>query len=195
VLGSALYTLCDGKTSPASKTSAKKAPAKLSGGKREARPHRQISLPDLDQPQRLSHRRGYVPLTRRGIPLLQSQRAESCALIFMIGITGIGTSSTSAPAKLTRATTIPLAPNDFVPNANGKDPEQVNQRYHLRGNGEWTYQPDLRELQSNGADIFRINSANVMTTMSRRGRSDCKCSISTDGRNWSECRCRTRSKK
>src|SRR5947208_7389715 len=52
-----------------------------------------------------------------------------------------------------------LAPEYFVPNANGKDPEKVNERYHLRGNGEWTYRPDLRELQTSGSAMFRINSA------------------------------------
>ena len=48
----------------------------------------------------------------------------------------------------------PLAAQYFVPNANGKDPEKVNERYRLRGNGEWIYRPDLRELQTNGAAIF-----------------------------------------
>jgi hypothetical protein len=71
----------------------------------------------------------------------------------------------------------------FVPNTNGKDPESVNPRYRLRGNGEWIYRPDLRELQANGAAIFRINSANVMTSMQIEGDS-IKCSISPDGRYW-----------
>src|SRR5688572_20675805 len=39
-------------------------------------------------------------------------------------------------------------PDFFVPNANGKDPELVNPRYRLRGNGEWEFRPDLRDLKS-----------------------------------------------
>jgi len=31
----------------------------------------------------------------------------------------------------------------YVPNPNGKDPEKLNPRYRLRGNGVWTFKPDL----------------------------------------------------
>lgn len=34
-------------------------------------------------------------------------------------------------------------PAYYVPNANGKDPEAVNPRYHIRGNGRWMWRPAL----------------------------------------------------
>ncbi len=80
-------------------------------------------------------------------------------------------------------------PEYFVPN-NGKDPESVNERYRIRGNGVWVFQPGLtptefersmerasniRALASGGLQpvkpqmpaeaIFKINSANVTTSM------------------------------
>ncbi|PYK99977.1 MAG: hypothetical protein DME19_06645 [Verrucomicrobia bacterium] len=33
------------------------------------------------------------------------------------------------------------APEFFAPNDNGKDPEAANERYHVRGNGVWTFKP------------------------------------------------------
>jgi hypothetical protein len=77
----------------------------------------------------------------------------------------------------------PLAPEDFVPNAKGKDPELVNKRYNLRGNGQWIYRPDLKELGATGTAIFKINSANVMTSIAIDG-DPIKCSISRDGQQW-----------
>src|SRR2546423_7694489 len=35
------------------------------------------------------------------------------------------------------------SPEYYVPNGS-KDPEAANSRYHLRGNGTWTYKPSLR---------------------------------------------------
>lgn len=79
----------------------------------------------------------------------------------------------------------------YVPNVNGKDPEKVNPRYHLRGNGVWTFKPRLtagefgkvvhsssriHAVQPEGlaADtagmpgevIFKVQSANVTTSQS-----------------------------
>src|SRR5687768_5148888 len=74
----------------------------------------------------------------------------------------------------------------IVPNANGKDPEKLNARYRLRGNGVWTFRPStsasdwrsqvhsaeniaadeggLRAEQSLlGHVIYKIGSANVTT--------------------------------
>ncbi len=52
------------------------------------------------------------------------------------------------------------APDYYVPN-NGKDPEAPNRRYHIRGNGRWTWKPT-----SHPADgIYKINSANVATSL------------------------------
>ncbi len=78
-------------------------------------------------------------------------------------------------------------PEFFIPN-HGKDPELTNKRYRLRGNGEWSWRPDVKDLASKGIAIFKINSANVMTGMvvAAEGGSDpISCSISRDnGRNW-----------
>ncbi|HEV8603893.1 MAG TPA: discoidin domain-containing protein, partial [Tepidisphaeraceae bacterium] len=82
-------------------------------------------------------------------------------------------------------------PDSFVPNANGKDPESINERYRLRGNGEWRFKPNLHDQKEfdrvvysaqnvtikpgeegglalaegaeRGTTIFKISSANVMT--------------------------------
>jgi hypothetical protein len=79
-------------------------------------------------------------------------------------------------------------PEYYVPNQ-GKDPESVNERYRIRGNGVWTFEPrlvpnefersivqasNIRPLASGGlqpvkpdmpADVvFKINSANVTTS-------------------------------
>jgi len=79
-------------------------------------------------------------------------------------------------------------PEYFVPNR-GKDPESVNERYRIRGNGVWTFEPRLapeefkrsiahasnvRVLASGGLQpaepktpaevVFKINSANVATS-------------------------------
>src|SRR5205814_1723602 len=35
----------------------------------------------------------------------------------------------------------------FVPNDNGKDPEKANPRYKLRGNGEWQFHPNVKDLK------------------------------------------------
>ena len=77
----------------------------------------------------------------------------------------------------------------YVPN-NGKDPEATNQRYRMRGNGIWTYRPELstdglksihgvtgcmvtkscevmpQKAGKRGEVIFKIQSANVMTSIS-----------------------------
>ena len=79
-------------------------------------------------------------------------------------------------------------PEYFVPNQ-GKDPESVNERYRIRGNGVWTFEPrltpdefersivqasNIRAVASGGLQpatpdtpaevIFKINSANVTTS-------------------------------
>ena len=79
----------------------------------------------------------------------------------------------------------------YVPN-NGKDPEALNKRYRIRGNGVWTFRPTLnsdglksihsvsgcvgakpfgvmpQEAGKTGEIIFKIQGANVMTSMSIR---------------------------
>src|SRR5258706_5379348 len=85
------------------------------------------------------------------------------------------------------------SPGYYVPNG-GKDPEAANTRYHLRGNGVWTFKPNLRKnalqssfhsfsnltaLEAGGlvpqrsgqqADIvFKIEGANVITELKLRG--------------------------
>jgi len=79
----------------------------------------------------------------------------------------------------------------YVPNK-GKDPEATNRRYRTRGNGIWTYRPELntdglksihgvtgcvvakpfgvmpQEAGKRGEVIFKIQGANVMTSMSIR---------------------------
>jgi hypothetical protein len=79
-------------------------------------------------------------------------------------------------------------PEYYVPNQ-GKDPESVNERYRIRGNGGWTFEPrlvpndfersivqasNIRPLASGGLQpvkpgipaevVFKINSANVTTS-------------------------------
>ena len=79
-------------------------------------------------------------------------------------------------------------PEHFVPNQ-GKDPESVNDRYCIRGNGVWTFEPrlvpgeferssarssNIRAMASGGLQpmtrekpaevVFKINSANVTTS-------------------------------
>ena len=79
----------------------------------------------------------------------------------------------------------------YVPN-NGKDPEAVNRRYKIRGNGVWMYPPELteeglkdiydisgcrtikpsgiipEEPRKTGQVIFKIQGANVIASMSIR---------------------------
>jgi hypothetical protein len=77
-------------------------------------------------------------------------------------------------------------PELLVPNDNGKDPEKANPRYHIRGNGVWTFKPSLaagewqaqayswenvtfgdgglrREKSLLGSVTFKVTSANVTT--------------------------------
>ncbi len=110
-------------------------------------------------------------------------------------------------------------PDFYVPNPNGipggKDPESTNKRYRIRGNGQWTFKPDLSAggwkgavydaknvkaarggglaAAGDGAEaIFRIQSANVTTgqvikaAVTRKGGA-ASLSISTDnGIHWKE---------
>jgi len=80
------------------------------------------------------------------------------------------------------------SPEYYVPNR-GKDPEAVNERYRIRGNGVWTFEPrltpgdfersivqasNIRAVESGGLQpatagvpaevVFKINSANVTTS-------------------------------
>ena len=104
----------------------------------------------------------------------------------------------------------------YVPN-HGKDPEAVNKRYRIRGNGVRTFQPSLREFQTSahffanvakdgngsvvpaamqtpGEVIFKIEGANVITSMDLRGEifrrtqnDSASISISTvNGLEWKE---------
>ena len=80
----------------------------------------------------------------------------------------------------------------YVPN-NGKDPEALNKRYRIRGNGVWTYRPELtvdglkgaydvsdciaakpfgavpKRAGKAGSVVFKIQGANVITSMSISG--------------------------
>ena len=98
------------------------------------------------------------------------------------------------------------APEFYVPNANGKDPEAANPRYHLRGNGRWEFEVDLSpagygsclysaqnisaiarvglspKMAGTAAEaIFKISAANVITsevvTAKFQRRADDQCSI------------------
>jgi hypothetical protein len=76
----------------------------------------------------------------------------------------------------------------YIPNTNGKDPELVNKRYRLRGNGLWTYELEMTARGLAAAHshrnvaatpgglspaaagepaelVYKINSANVATSM------------------------------
>jgi len=81
----------------------------------------------------------------------------------------------------------------YVPN-NGKDPEAANRRYRIRGNGIWTYRPELstealksihnvtscvvvksygvipEKAGKAGDIIFKIQGANVITSLSIRAK-------------------------
>lgn len=53
----------------------------------------------------------------------------------------------------------------YVPN-HGKDPEAVNERYHIRGNGVWTFQPrltpqDFRNFVQSAAEIQAVSPAGL----------------------------------
>jgi hypothetical protein len=81
-------------------------------------------------------------------------------------------------------------PEYYIPN-HGKDPESVNTRYRIRGNGVWTYEPSLSESvlpesvyqmteckaiapygiipsspEQPGEIVFKIQGANVISSMS-----------------------------
>ncbi len=81
------------------------------------------------------------------------------------------------------------SPEYFVPN-NGKDPEKANEQYHLRGNGVWTFKPQLTasalsqqthrvsnitvsgpngvapaKAGQEGEVVFKIEGANVITSL------------------------------
>jgi hypothetical protein len=69
-------------------------------------------------------------------------------------------------------------PEFYVPN-NGKDPEAANERYHIRGNGVWKWWPDLAKTQRDGDSmIFKIDGANVITSMKIRGQVGRPASVS-----------------
>lgn len=72
-------------------------------------------------------------------------------------------------------------PEFYVPN-NGKDPEAVNKRYKIRGNGVWTYKP--KSIQP----VYKINGANVITSMKITGaNSSGVISVSSNnGLSWTE---------
>jgi hypothetical protein len=105
------------------------------------------------------------------------------------------------------------APGFYVPNQDGKDPEKVNPRYHLRGNGVWTFRPRLtpadyawavhsaahvraREPAGLAADaagtpaeiVFKVQSANVTTSQTitaafRRRSADDRISVAVSTTN------------
>jgi hypothetical protein len=83
-------------------------------------------------------------------------------------------------------------PEYYVPN-NGKDPEAVNKRYRIRGNGTWVYEPVLSASVSQAAHswsnvvvskgvivpgkggaagevVFKIDGANVITALKIQGK-------------------------
>ena len=87
------------------------------------------------------------------------------------------------------------APEFFVPNDNGKDPEAANERYHVRGNGVWKFKPALTatalpasahsfsnvtalgdggvaptDTAQSGEIIFKIDGANVITALKVHAR-------------------------
>ncbi|MBN2268986.1 MAG: hypothetical protein JXN61_00130 [Sedimentisphaerales bacterium] len=81
----------------------------------------------------------------------------------------------------------------YVPN-NGKDPEAANERYRIRGNGVWTFRPELtaaglkdaydvsdcvaakpsgvipKQAGKAGSIVFKIQGANVITAISIKAR-------------------------
>jgi len=81
----------------------------------------------------------------------------------------------------------------YIPN-NGKDPEAVNERYRIRGNGVWTLRPELtvdglkeayavfdcaaakpsgiipKQAGKAGSVVFKVQGANVITSLSLRAR-------------------------
>jgi hypothetical protein len=84
------------------------------------------------------------------------------------------------------------SPGHYVPNE-GKDPEKVNERYRIRGNGVWSYQPELKAASlaeqvhessgllvvgggglapaksgEPGHAIFKLQGANVITSVKVR---------------------------
>ena len=102
---------------------------------------------------------------------------------------------------------IGTAPEFYVPNVNGKDPEAANPRYHLRGNGRWEFEADLspagyvgsiysgenidaaapagltpKTAEAPAEVIFKISGANVITSQVIRAkfqrREADECSIS-----------------
>lgn len=57
----------------------------------------------------------------------------------------------------------------YVPN-HGKDPESVNPRYRLRGNGVRTWKPALPQGGIAGTDaVFKVEGANVITALAIKG--------------------------
>ena len=85
-------------------------------------------------------------------------------------------------------------PEFYVPNQ-GKDPEQANERYHIRGNGVWLFTPELTpaglktsasasshltalagggvlpaQAGRSGEVVFKIDGANVITSLKIHGR-------------------------
>lgn len=187
---SALYTLCDGRTLAGVEDVGKTLGCAASDGRVEfghiARYHCLNATScngfltgadcarDLDQearcfnPHALKHRTYYLNQDRGHRYILNLRPRESYTRYYA----SLGNS-----------------PDYYVPN-NGKDPESVNPRYHIRGNGMWTFEPLLRPgsveegvymmtgctIMSDGGIrpaqagtsaevIFRIQGANVITSM------------------------------
>ena len=185
---SALYTLCDGRTIAGVEDIGKAGACEASGGKTEpghvAKYHcLNATSPngfltgadcarDLDQeyrcfnPNGLKYRYYFYDWDRGHRYILNLRRAESYTRHYK---------SLGDDAEF------------YVPN-NGKDPDAVNRRYRIRGNGLWTFKPELtpagfdkavhdsRNVSPGpsglepakpgipGVAVFKVQSANVTTS-------------------------------
>lgn len=161
---SALYTLCDGKTIAAVEDIGATRACEASGGKSEpghvAKYHCLMAtsprgfltgadtIRSLDEeyrcfnPNGLKYRSYFYDWDRGHRYILNVRDGESYTRHYK----SLGTTA-----------------DFFVPNSNGKDPEAVNTRYRIRGNGVWKYKPTLSAAEASGERIFKVNGANVIT--------------------------------
>ena len=187
---SAIYTLCDGRTLAGVEDVGRTLACAASSGRAEfghiAKYHCLTATSpngfltgadcprDLDQearcfnPNALKHRTYYLNQDRGHRYILNLRPRETYTRYYA----SLGTT-----------------PEYYVPN-NGKDPESVNPRYRIRGNGVWTFEPTLRpaaideevysmtgcrvlpdggiapaKAGAPGEVIFRVQGANVITNM------------------------------
>jgi hypothetical protein len=188
-----LYTLCDGKTIAGVEDIGKTLACEASGGKQEAghiaRYHSLYgtsangflegadTIRDLQHvgehtfsPKALKYR-SYYNDAERGHRYILNLRDGEVYTRYYSRLDGKDEKQ-SDPAYFT--------PNGTNKDGSPRDPESANYRYHIRGNGLRTWTPANRQ------DIYKIEGANVITSLKVLGEAS-NLAVSTDnGMSWKE---------